>query len=83
MQKTLFNFTVTKLMLLLSAAFAPLVLAAPWDYDRTFGTNGIAIDQTSRVAVRKVLVQPDGRIIIVGSRKIQILMGELVDFLFV
>jgi uncharacterized delta-60 repeat protein len=61
------------------------VKAAPGDADPSFGSGGTVINNISYVTIHKVLVQPDGKIIVVGSRKIAIQFGQpqLLDYLFV
>lgn len=60
------------------------VKAAPGDLDTTFGVGGVATDFTNRVTIYKVLIQPDGKIIVVGTRGIKIQVGgQYIDHLFV
>ena len=80
------RLAITSLLISLSVFFVPLAKAAPGDLDPTFGTGGIAIDITftSSVKIRKVLLQPDGKIIVVGSKKIPLIIGQdPLDYLFV
>jgi uncharacterized delta-60 repeat protein len=73
------------LILLISLAlFVVPVSAAPGDLDPSFGSGGTAIDYTAGTDIRKVILQPDGKIIVIGSRKVSIPIGSTpVDYLFV
>ena len=52
-------------------------VAAPGDLDPTFGTNGVATDNLGRKAtVHKVLTQPDGKIVVVGTWKVLIQLNQ-------
>ena len=84
MRKRSLNLTIASVMLSVAAAFAPFALAAAGDYDPTFGNAGTATDwSANNVTVHKILVQPDGRIIVVGTRKVPILTGPPIDKVFV
>jgi uncharacterized delta-60 repeat protein len=58
--------------------------AAPGDPDPTFGAGGTATDFVNGVTIRDVVLQPDGKIIVVGSKKLTIQIGEPPkDYLFI
>lgn len=52
------------------------IIAAPGDLDPTFGIGGTSTSSISNVTVTKVILQPDGKIIVIGKRAISIGLGE-------
>lgn len=63
--------------------FNTILSATPGDLDPTFGTGGIVIDIVSDVGINKVVLQPDGKIIVVGKRRLAYLGQPPKDYLFV
>lgn len=48
-----------------------IVLAAPGDLDTTFGTGGIVTTPLGGVGYNPIVIQPDGKLVVVGSSGVQ------------
>jgi uncharacterized delta-60 repeat protein len=55
---------------------ASTVIAGPGDPDPTFGVNGTATEILTGATVNKVILQPDGKIIVIGKRYMSVGLGQ-------
>lgn len=77
------GFLIAILLTVILSGSTTRTLAASGDLDPTFGNGGIVTDYTSNVSVAKIVIQPDGKIVIVGTREITFPNQPAKKYLFI